>query len=99
MRKSIRIQYQQESFRIAWYEGASDASIRETIKETLQISPDYNIVLLDDQNSIVAISEALPDGLVLFAELRTYNNSTANQSQGLQSNASTSSLTGTHIPS
>lgn len=74
MKKVLKISYRGEIHEIAWYPGTADNAIRDTIKETLQISSDSNFVLKDDQDSIIAINHSLPSNLALKAEVRSWNN-------------------------
>jgi len=75
MKRSIVVHFKGQSQRVAWYAGASDASIREAIREILAIPNDSNFVLKDEDGTIVAIHPSLPDGLHLKAEQRTSENS------------------------
>lgn len=75
MKTRIVVNYQGRSHSVGWYKGATDASIRETIKDSFQIPVDSNIVLKDTDGTIVAITQTLPDGLVLNVEERASNNS------------------------
>ena len=77
MKTRIVLNYLGRSQFVGWYKGASDSSIRETIKECFQIPLESNIVLKDTDGTIVAISQALPDGIVLNVEERASNNSTS----------------------
>jgi hypothetical protein len=74
MKRRIQVNYRSAEHRIAWYSGTSDSALRETIKESLGISPESSVVLKDIDGITVAINQYLPDGSRYFAEQRTSQN-------------------------
>jgi len=74
-RRTLIISYKNVDHRVAWYPGTSDAAMRDTIKETLQLPPDLQVVLLHEDGAIVAVNQHLPDGLRLRVEHRSSSNS------------------------
>jgi len=73
-RKSLRLNYHGTEYRVSWYSGTSDVSLRETIREIVQLPPDTHVVLLDNEGCVVAINQNLPDGLLLKVEVRNSSN-------------------------
>lgn len=73
-RKSCSVSYRGGVHQLSWYPGTSDASLRETIRETVQLPPDTHLVLLDSDGCVVAVNQNLPDGLQLRVEARSSAN-------------------------
>jgi len=59
---------------VSWYPGTTDANLRDTIREIVQLPPETHLVLLDSDGCIVAINQNLPDGLHLRVEVRNTAN-------------------------
>jgi hypothetical protein len=72
-KRKITVVHNGREYRIAWFFGTSDAVIRDTIKESLSINPESNVVLRDDEDTIIAINQYLPDGARYRAEERYIN--------------------------
>lgn len=70
-RRTILLTYHGAVHTVSWYPGTSDAGIRETIREVVQLPPDTHAVLLDGDGSVVAVNQHLPDGLRLKVEVRS----------------------------
>ena len=72
MKRRIVVEYKGRDHRVAWYTGTSDNSIRETVKESIGIPPEFSVILRDaDDNVTVAINQFLPDGSRYLAEQRS----------------------------
>lgn len=75
LRRGMVIIFRGTEYSVSWYTpGTSDASLRETIREIIQLPPDTHVVLLDSQGAVVAVNQNLPDGLRLSVEVRSSNN-------------------------
>jgi uncharacterized membrane protein YidH (DUF202 family) len=74
MKTVLKISFRGEIHEVAWYPGTTDSAIRDTIKETLQISPDVHIVLRDSSDCVIAVHSELPSDLTLRAEVRSPGN-------------------------
>lgn len=75
MKRTIYVRWKNEELRLAWFPGTSDSALRDTLKETLHLPPDSNVILRDDNGVIYAINQHLPDELHLIAEQRAPDNS------------------------
>jgi uncharacterized membrane protein YidH (DUF202 family) len=73
-KRKIVVHYNRRDHSIAWFAGTSDAVIRDTIKESLGISPESNVVLRDDEDTIIAINQFLPSNSRYHAEERSHLN-------------------------
>src|SRR4051812_37523928 len=68
-KKSIEVAFQGKSVRVSWYAGASDDSIRKVLCAGLALPDGTPLVLRDSDGDLVAISDSLPSGLKLAAEV------------------------------
>jgi len=59
----------EKAVRVSWYAGASDDSIRRALCAALGLPAEAAVTLRDGDGDSVAISDSLPSGLRLFAEL------------------------------
>lgn len=69
-RRTVVLGFRGAEHRLSWYPGTSDASLRETIRELVQLPPETHVVLLDHEGAVVAVNANLPDGLRLSVEVR-----------------------------
>jgi cytochrome P450/NADPH-cytochrome P450 reductase len=64
-KKHLTVSTGDRSVRVAWYAGATDASIERALRLSLALSDDAPLALTDADGDAIAISDSLPTGLTL----------------------------------
>lgn len=70
-KKSIEVTLGDKTARVSWYAGATDDAISRAVCAALLLPADSALLLRDSDGDVVAISDSLPGGLKLRAELLT----------------------------
>jgi cytochrome P450/NADPH-cytochrome P450 reductase len=68
-KKSMELAFDGKVVRVSWYAGASDASIHKAAVAALGLPEGAALILRDSDGDVIAISDSLPSGLKLRAEL------------------------------
>lgn len=70
-KKRITVTYEGRTAAVGWYAGSSEASIHAAIRSALSIATDTPLVLTEPDGAVLAVSDALPDGIQLIARTAT----------------------------
>ncbi|MFO0602708.1 MAG: cytochrome P450 [Polyangiales bacterium] len=64
-KKHLTVLTGERSVRVAWYAGATDASIERALRQSLALPDSAPLTLADGDGDVVALSDSLPSGLTL----------------------------------
>lgn len=64
-RKTITLSYDGKTVSVGWYPGTGEAAIHGAVRAALGLSADAPLVFTDADGAVVAVSDAVPDGLSL----------------------------------
>lgn len=64
-KKRLTVMVGDRAVRVAWYPGATDASIARALRQSLGLADDAPLALRDADGDAVALSDSLPSGLTL----------------------------------
>lgn len=65
-KKKIEVQWEGKTYSVGWFSGSEGAAIEKAIISALQLDSNTVLQLVDEQNDVIAISDAIPDGLKLI---------------------------------
>ena len=68
-KKVVEVTLRDKTVRVSWYAGATDDAIVKAVGAALALPAGSAVVLRDSDGDVVAISDSLPSGLKLRAEL------------------------------
>src|SRR6187549_3242917 len=68
-KKRLQVTHQGKTYDVAWYAGATDASIDRAVRLALDLSESAKLILRDADGDTIALSDSLPSGLQLTASV------------------------------
>jgi cytochrome P450/NADPH-cytochrome P450 reductase len=68
-KKKIQVTHNGKTVDVAWYAGATDASIERAVRMALDIAESTKLTLRDEDGDTIALSDSLPSGLQLIASV------------------------------